>query len=70
MVAAAGLVGRLGQLQLAVEQRFDGAAGGLGHGAGQRCRVVGASSPADGGLAQQLGAGALPQGSVVQPSCG
>jgi len=62
MVAAAGFLGRLGQLQLAVEQGFDGDAGGLGHRAAGRQRIVGRQhTRLDGGLAQQFGASALPQ---------
>ena len=62
VVAAAGLVGRLGHLQRAVEQGLDRAAGGFAGGAGLGRRVVGSQQAGlHRGLAQQLGAGALAQ---------
>jgi hypothetical protein len=62
MVAAAGFFGGLGQVQLAVEQRFDGAAGRFGGGAAQGRRVfIIQQAGLHGRLAQQFGAGALAQ---------
>ena len=67
IVAAAGVLGGLGHGDLAVEQRLDRAGGGLADGAAFGRRVVpGQQAGPHRSLAQQLGAGALPQFFVRQ----
>ncbi len=62
VMAAAGVLVRLGHRQLAVEQGLDRRRGGFADRARHRRRVVvGEQAGADRRLAQQLGAGALPQ---------
>ena len=71
VVSAKGFVRRLGHVQLAVQQRFDGGAGNFGHGAAKGQRVVSRQQAGlNGRLAQQFGTGPLPQGFGRQPFVG
>jgi hypothetical protein len=66
-VAPAGFLGRLGADQGLVQQGLDGVGRGRADGALLGGRVVGRQQAGRlGGLAQQLGAGALAQGGLVQ----
>ena len=66
-VAAAGLVRRLGNLQLGGQQRLDGGTGGFAGAAVQTWGIVHGQQPGlHRRLAQQFGAGALAQAVVVE----